>query len=772
MSTATTTANLVDPAKTRRIELILRQIDSLPTLPAVATKLLQLTTDDHAEARQVIELIESDPALTSKILSICRRADMGFRDEAKTIEKAVVMLGFNAVRNTVLSIKVYEMFQAGREEESDTALPTGSAGMESPTAHASDVELDRTGLWRHSLAVAVACENLAATLRDRSIDPGEAFVCGLLHDIGKIALDHVLPKSYGRVVELVDVNQGNIAEFERRVIGIDHHTAGKRLAEQWSLSHVIQDCIWLHGCAYDMLPRLDHRNVIGLVSLADMVVRKCHLGYSGNFSFNLEEHELAHQLNLTQTQVQEVMAELHVELDRRTKALGLDETPSQELFMRSIQQANQMLGRLNAAMDRRSRMASRQQQVLDAISAFHNTATPGRSVDDVMSAAVCSAINVLGAGFYTMVFQGGTDDHWLVCQYNAEGGPIRSQLIDPPTTCPDLTQIDASQPTALNPMGIMPILADYLVEAPDLRQVRVLPLGCGWGTSALLLHDRANLPPWPQMYALTSTWGAAIAAAGQHDGARRLGEELAGANRALAEAQDRLLQTESMARVGEMAAGAAHEMNNPLAVISGRAQILEQKLQAGSREQQAAHTIVEQAHRLSDLISMLRLYADPPRAHRQAVNLLPVLDHALKLAIGKNDVPKSVLTGVQTNLRVEPATLQAQMDPQQIKDALVELILNAYQSQPKSSITLAARLLDGSRQLLLEVIDDGTGMDEHTLAHAMDPFFSNRPAGRRIGMGLPRAQLLAAAHGGRVELRSIAGKGTTASILLPLDSRV
>ncbi|NJL31830.1 MAG: HDOD domain-containing protein, partial [Phycisphaerales bacterium] len=604
---------------------------------------------------------------------------------------------------------------------------------------------------------AVACEQLALQIRDRSINPGEAFVCGILHDIGKIALDHVLPKSYGRVIELVELNQGNIAEFERRVIGIDHHTAGKRLAEQWGLSHLIQDCIWLHGCPFESLPKLDHRQMIGLVSLADLLVRKCHLGYSGNFVFTMEEQELAGQIKLSQEQVNQVMSELHLELDRRSKVLGLDDTPSQEMFMRSIQHANQMLGRLNGAMERRGRMAARQQQVLDAISNFHNTATPGRSVEDVMASVVASAHAVLGAGFYTMVFQGGPDDQWLVYQYNSEGGPTRSQLIDPPATCSDLTRIDASQPSALNPMGIMPILSDYLVDAPDLREVRVLPLGCGWGTAALLLHDRPQVPSWPQMFALASTWGSAIAAAGQHDGARRLGEELAGANRALAEAQDRLLQTESLARVGEMAAGAAHEMNNPLAVISGRAQILEQKLAAGSKEQLAAHTIVEQAHRLSDLISMLRLYADPPKAKRQPVNLLPVLDHALKAALARHDVPKSATTGVQANLRVEPATLKAMLDAQQIQEALVEIILNAYQSSPKTSVTLAARLVDDGRQLLLEVSDDGTGMDAHTLAHAMDPFFSNRPAGRRIGMGLPRAQLLIAAHGGRIELRSVQG---------------
>ena len=95
-------ATAADPARARRIELILRQIDSLPTLPAVATKLLSLTTSDDTDIRDVVELIRADQALTAKILSLCRRAYMGVRSDVLTIDKAVVLLGFNTIRSAVL----------------------------------------------------------------------------------------------------------------------------------------------------------------------------------------------------------------------------------------------------------------------------------------------------------------------------------------------------------------------------------------------------------------------------------------------------------------------------------------------------------------------------------------------------------------------------------------------------------------------------------------------------------------------------------------------
>ncbi|MEX0775536.1 MAG: HDOD domain-containing protein [Phycisphaeraceae bacterium] len=756
----TTASATHDPSKARRTELILRQIDSLPTLPAVATRLLVLTIDDDSHASEVVELISSDAALTSRILSLARRADKGIRGEINTVHNAVVMLGFNAVRNAVLSIKVFEMFRnrGGLSED-----PPGAG--EAPPS----MELDRMAFWRHCLAVAIASEQLAALADTPEVNPSEAFVCGLMHDVGKLALDFVLPKSFGRVVELVEINQGNITEYERRIIGIDHHTAGKRLAEQWQLSHMVQDCIWLHGSPYEMLPRLPHRRMIGVVSLADLLARRSHLGYSGNFSVAQDAEALALAVDLDPQKVEAISQTLHVELERRCTALGLDEEPSHELYIRSIQQANQMLGRLNAVLERRGRATARQAQLLEAIAGFHAGAAPGRGVADVLSGVIECAGNALGAGFYAMVYQPAPGEHWQVCQISRQGTGLHVQMIEPPSSCDDLSHLDASQLATLNVMGFMPWLADHLASAPDLREVRVLPLGCGWGTAALLLHDRPVLPPWTQLVALTSTWGAAIAAANQHDGARRLGEDLAQANRALAETQDRLLQAESLTRLGEMAAGAAHEMNNPLAIISGRAQLLAQVTEPGTKEHQAVAQITEQAHRLSDLISGLRMYADPPRAQRQPTRLYEMLDRALRQARESRDLPRDAAP-VDVQFQVPEAPLETSIDGDLIEQAVVELALNALQSPPRSMLRITVRIEPVERVLLIEVADDGPGMDAHTLAHAPDPFFSSKSAGRRVGLGLPRAQLMAAAHGGRVELRSAPNKGTVATLYVPLDS--
>ena len=415
-----------DQSKSRRIELILKQIDTLPTLPTVATRLLSVTASDDSNAKEVIDLVSADPALTAKILSMCKGASHGLRSEAMTVDKAVVLLGFNAIRNAVLSIKVFELFddEPQRPMENEGSITDRLLGSQLP-------KFDTKEFWRHSLAVAVAAEQIATAHPSGDLPPAEAFVCGLLHDVGKLSMYHVLPRSYARVIELVGQHQGSICEFERRIVGIDHHTAGKRLAEQWQLPFRLQDCIWLHGSPYSALPQLEHKRLVGLISLADQIVRRQHIGYSGNFSFREHPHDLAEELGLNPKVVAECTTDLHEQVLKRGEMLGLDDEPSHEMFMRSIQQANEMLGRLNGMLDDRSRRAARQAKLLDAITTFHDEATPGRTVTAVMGAVVQNAAHLLGAGYYAGLYQQGEDEAWQLYQYNDHGEVIHSELIEP-----------------------------------------------------------------------------------------------------------------------------------------------------------------------------------------------------------------------------------------------------------------------------------------------------------------------------------------------------
>src|SRR5687768_11971096 len=122
----------------KRVELILQQLEELPTLPAVAVRVLEAVGNDASSAADVVRLIESDLSLAARILQLVHRADAGVRGEVNSVERAVVLLGFEAVRSAVLAVSVFQTF-----ESPDATRPT---------------TFSREEFWKHCVAVACCAE--------------------------------------------------------------------------------------------------------------------------------------------------------------------------------------------------------------------------------------------------------------------------------------------------------------------------------------------------------------------------------------------------------------------------------------------------------------------------------------------------------------------------------------------------------------------------------------------------------------------------------------
>ena len=180
MTSVTGPIPAVEPAPAERIELILAHLDRLPTLPAVAARLLSVTTSETSSVGDVVDLIQTDASLTAAVLRLVSRADLGVASDTLTVGRAVSLLGFTAIRHAVLTLQIFETL--------DSAAGSDQA-----------VEM-RRGIWKHNLAVACAAEMIAERALGRAAG-AEAFVCGLLHDLGKLALDACAPKSYARVIK-------------------------------------------------------------------------------------------------------------------------------------------------------------------------------------------------------------------------------------------------------------------------------------------------------------------------------------------------------------------------------------------------------------------------------------------------------------------------------------------------------------------------------------------------------------------------------------------
>jgi signal transduction histidine kinase len=221
------------------------------------------------------------------------------------------------------------------------------------------------------------------------------------------------------------------------------------------------------------------------------------------------------------------------------------------------------------------------------------------------------------------------------------------------------------------------------------------------------------------------------------------------------------LQALKLGALAELAAGAGHEINNPLAVISGQAQYL-LKHDPEPTHQHALQTIVSQAQRIHHLLSDLMQFARPARPQKQPVDVAVAIREVAD-ALGE------LATERRVQLICPPTehTASTYADPRQVRTALTCLLRNAIEAAPAEG--WAGIRLEAPDHHRLEVVveDNGGGLSRAQQEHLFDPFYSGRPAGRGRGLGLPTAWRLAREQGGDVRFEDCQGNPTRFVLSLP-----
>lgn len=750
------------------VELILQHIDALPTLSPIATRVLELSGSSDAEISEIVELVESDPTLAARLLAMCRRADKGLAVAVTTVERAVMLLGLDAVRAALLSVQVFELLDSPAAEPA----PVDPGALDG--GRLSGPPVDRRSIWLFSLAVACAAEALAQRMAPKGPNPSEVFLCGLLHDLGKIALDRVMPRSFAAIAQTTERRRADFAEVSRRVIGIDHRTVGKRLGEHWGLPHTIQDAMWLTAQDPAHLPNVPHRRTLQLVIGGVGLARALHLGWSGDFRTPPDLGEVFERCEIEPFDFEPFAEHLHRRVMDRAAALGLMSESDPSLLLRAIGQANRELGRLSALLDTRARGTEAHTGILVDITAFLEEASLATSLPATMALVARSASKNLDAPVPAIIWQ---HRDGAACEVYQFDGRFDLLNVDTERSLPDARPLrELIFGGGIGPMAWLSTVASGLVRPMPAESLHHVTLDPGTGACAvLLMRSPGKTLDRPTLDALRAAWTSAIGAAAQHHGARRLGEQLAEANRALLEAQTVLVETRADRRLAQVSAGAAHEMNNALTLISGQAQGLMRSGSDPGLVAPAAKSIVRASERLSELISALHFFAKPPKPQAHLASPEKLVRDAVDQAVRRRREESIRSHDVRSDSTIIPifegGLPEVRVDSAQMCDAVTELVLNAIQSQPKGRVEVRVHADPGDDRLIISVADDGVGMNEETLAHAFDPFFSSRPAGRRTGLGLARARRLVELNGGVIEIVSTPGEGTTARIVLSIHAR-
>jgi signal transduction histidine kinase len=238
--------------------------------------------------------------------------------------------------------------------------------------------------------------------------------------------------------------------------------------------------------------------------------------------------------------------------------------------------------------------------------------------------------------------------------------------------------------------------------------------------------------------------------------------DAAEAHHALSQRFEQRVADARLESLRELAYGASHEINNPLANIAARAQALLIDEREPERRRRLA-TIVDQAFRARDMIGGLMLFARPPKPEPTETTVDEVLRPVVEsLAI------RATARAIRLEYSAAPAPVTLFVDPTQVGEAVRMLALNALEAVDDGGrVHLEATGATAVQRARIVVADDGPGMDPETAARACDPFFSGREAGRGIGLGLPKARRLIESSGGSLAIESRPNRGTRCIIELP-----
>ncbi|MBW2058208.1 MAG: PAS domain S-box protein [Deltaproteobacteria bacterium] len=233
---------------------------------------------------------------------------------------------------------------------------------------------------------------------------------------------------------------------------------------------------------------------------------------------------------------------------------------------------------------------------------------------------------------------------------------------------------------------------------------------------------------------------------------------------ALEKTQLQLLQSEKMASLGKLAAGVAHQLNNPLGGITLFAKLALEEYQLEDGARQDLERILKDAQRCRDTVKELLEFARQTRQEMRPHDINRAISRTLFLLENQ-----AIFQNIEIEKQLSPSLPPVQGDIQQLNHMFMNIILNAVEAmEGKGTLTLKTRLSPDGEGVIIEITDTGPGIPEEILPQIFEPFFTTKEEGKGTGLGLSLVYGIVENHGGRITARSRPGEGTTFVIELPL----
>jgi putative nucleotidyltransferase with HDIG domain len=679
----------------------------LPVMPEVLLRLLDVFESTDRSARDVVSLLVADAALAARVLA-CANAGLEYRGRrVSSLSDAVVTLGFDAIKTLAVSEAVRQAFGGFQNQ--------GAA--------------DLRHFWRHSLMVAFLSRLLAQ--RAGYEHPDEAYLAGLLHDVGELALLSVMAADYGRLLSAHPGEEG-LVPAEIAALGLSHADVGGWLLRKWHLHERIADSVLYHH--EDPVSVLNADPLIQLVVAADLFASASAPAAAPAGALALADLT-PEALGILCEQARTMVAELATQL-----GIALPEAPEDA-------------GRLATT---RTELAER---VRD-----YTIVAQGR---DLLRGApgaleLAPAVRHAGAAMFGC-------RHCLMFVREAAGEALRPMVEDDhPVRRLAIQKVPGPGAIAVTASGGDPVwmqAAPIDGVEPSLADRQLLRLiGCAMGLTLPLRHadrvfgvlvlgfDEAGASAMqarlPALRMFAASVSEQLANLGQERGA---GQHL-----------------QALSAYRDSARKLAHEVNNPLSIIRNYLHVLREKAAKGESVDKDVQLITREIERSSAILGPLSADLLPVQADGTQLDCNGVIREVLDFCTASRFVP----TGCAVELQLEKVLPPVRAERDALKQVLLNLIKNAVEALPLGGLikvrSSGSFNLDGRACVGISISDNGPGVPAEVLAGLFSPMRSTKGSGHS-GLGLCVAYELVRRWGGSMQCRT-GPDGTLFDVLIPVSA--
>ncbi len=725
---------------------LLEKIDArhLPSLPHVLLKLLDVCNSEEPTFDGICRVLDKDTALAARIISVGNSPLYGRPTKITSLERALIALGLDTVKTIAISAAVYQVFsQIG-----------GAAG------------LDLKRFWWHSLM----CATLSRLIAEKAAYPApdEAYLCGLLHDIGQLVLWANFPKDYGSVME-DEADETRLIAQEKARLGATHCEIGAWLIGTWKLQSFIADAVLYH---HDPMDRIVHApELVKIVHLADSLADRSASAAASPSAvpeplFGLTTDEIAELTGQARETVAHIARSFEIEPNHGIEP-GPEEAagelpPVPELPDRRRHRGSperQSPKPPTATPDALKRLElTRAVRDIALLEGVHQNLSALDDSDGILT-GIEKCLNILFGLRHPLFFLYDRARHALCGKDPGSQPSLVAELSVPLDSGKSLlsealARRVPSESFSRDEAAVVSILDEQLIRLTQKEGILCLPMTAGDAVAGVIVCgvDRSQMPRLEKQYRLIMMF------------ARLCARMLDSAQRRQAQAE--AAGTENMALMKAHTRKIAHEVNNPLNIMKNYLQLLGDKLDKGDIEYGELKIVNEEIDRVSALVR--ELSALPPAMHPEegAVDVNRVITELIAFTEGTLFAPRNIALQPRLGEALPPLRIARG----KLKQILLNLFKNAAEAMPGGgTLTVSTRNnvnRDGAPCVEILVQDSGPGIPPQVMACLFQPVTSTKGGGH-AGLGLSIVKEIVGQLRGSITCSSSEKGGTTFQILLP-----